>query len=166
LLRLAHRVHDPALTVIARFALGCTWLWLGAVPAARQHLEEGIARDTPDQHRALVFRTGLDPGVACRAYAAMALWLLGYPDQALLHMHDALALAHELSHPYSLPFARSRAAYVYQLCRDVPAVHEHAEATVALSNDRTLCLRRSTRTLLAREQGRLPHISLALSVLW
>ena len=78
---------------------------------------------------------GQDPGVGCRAYAALTLWLLGYPAQALARLHDALALAHELSHPFSLAFARCFAAHVYQLRRDVPAVYEHAEAAVALSTE-------------------------------
>ena len=135
LLRLAQRTDDPALAVIAHYALGVTWFYLGALPAARQHLEEGIARYTPDQRRALVFRMGHDPGVACRAYAAGTLWLLGYPEQALARLHEALALAHELSHPFSLAFARCWAAFVSQFRRDVPAVHEHAEAAVALSTE-------------------------------
>ena len=42
-------------------------------------------------------------------------------------------MAHELSHPFSLAFAWAMAAWVYQFCRDMPAVHEHAEAAVALS---------------------------------
>ena len=42
-------------------------------------------------------------------------------------------MAHELSHPYSLAFAWCVAAFVSQFRRDVPAVHEHAEAAVALS---------------------------------
>ena len=37
--------EDPALTVLAHYALGATWFWLGALPAARQHLE--------DRHRPL-----------------------------------------------------------------------------------------------------------------
>jgi predicted ATPase len=135
LLRLAQRAHDPTLAVIAHYALGATGLWLGALPAARPHLEEGIARYTPDQRRAPAFRIGQDPGVACRAYAAVTLWLLGYPEQALACLHDALALAYELSHPYSLAFARAMVAPVYQFRRDVPAVHEHAEAAVALSTE-------------------------------
>jgi predicted ATPase len=80
-----------------------------------------------------VFRMGFDPGVGCRAFAAWTLWLLGYPEQALARLHEALALAHELSHPYSLAFARCFAAFVSQFRRDVPAVHEQAEAAVALS---------------------------------
>ena len=65
----------------------------------------------------------------------LTLWLLGYPAQALARVHEALALAHELSHPYSLAFARCLAAFVSQFRRDVPAVHEHAEAAVALSTE-------------------------------
>src|SRR5262249_6746632 len=43
LLRLAQSAHDPALAVIAHYALGYTWCCLGVLPASRQHLEEGIA---------------------------------------------------------------------------------------------------------------------------
>jgi predicted ATPase len=135
LLRLAQRADDPALAVIAHYALGWTWLCLGVLPAARQHLEEGVTRYTPDQRRALVFRTGQDPGVACRAYAAHTLWLLGYPEQALARLHEALTLAHELSHSYSLAYARSLGAWILQFRRDVSAVHEQAEAAVALSTE-------------------------------
>jgi hypothetical protein len=113
---------------------GFTWLNLGVLPAARQHLEEGITRYTPDQRRAPMFRMGQDLGVGCRVRAAATLWLLGYPDQALARIHDGLALAHELSHPYSLAHARCWAAMVSQFRRDVPAVREHAEAVVRMGS--------------------------------
>jgi predicted ATPase len=135
LLRLAQRAHDPALSVVAHYALGLTSFWLGALPAARQHLEAGIACYTPDQRHTPAFRMGQDPGVACRIYAAATLWSLGFPAQALARVDEALALAHQLSHPFSLAFARCFAAFVAQCRRDVPAVHAHAEATVALSTE-------------------------------
>jgi predicted ATPase/class 3 adenylate cyclase len=133
LLRLAQHADAPALAVVAHHALGNTLLCLGALPAARQHLEAGIARYTPDHHRAPASRIGHDPGVACRAFAAWTLWLLGYPEQALTRLHEALALAHALSHPYSLAYARCWAAMVSQFRRDVLAVHEHAEVAVTLA---------------------------------
>ncbi len=135
LLRLVQRADDPALAVIAHYALGVTWFNLGVLPAARLHLEEDIARYTPDQHRSPVFRMGQDPGVACRTHAALTLWLLGYPAQALARVHEALALAHELSHPFSLVSARCWAAWVSQFRRDVRAVHEQADAAVALATE-------------------------------
>ena len=133
MLCLAQPAHDPALAVIAHTALGAMWCWLGALSAARQHLEEAIARYTPDQHRVMVSRTGRDQGVACRQYAALTFWLLGYPEQALARLHGALALAQELAHPYSLAHARCVAACISQVHRDVPTVHEQAEAAVALA---------------------------------
>jgi predicted ATPase len=135
LLPLAQRAEDPALVVLAHSVLGFTSLCLGALPVARQHLEEAIARYTPDQHRALVFRIGSDLGMSCRIQTALLLWLLGYPEQALARLHAALALPHELSHPFSLAQVRCWAAYVYQFRWDVPAVHEQAEAAVAFSNE-------------------------------
>src|SRR5262249_8518851 len=121
------------LAVLAHYALGNTWLCLGALPAARQHLEEGIAYYTADQRHAPAFRIGHDPGVACRFHAAVTLWLLGYPEQALAGVHDGLALARTLAHPFSLAYAQCWAATVAQLRRDVLAVHELAEVAVVLA---------------------------------
>ena len=135
LLRLTQHADDPVLAVIAHYTLGVTWFSLGALPAARLHLAEGIARSTPDQHRTPVFRMGQDPGVAGRIYAAMILWLQGYPEQALVRLHEALVLAQELSHPFSLAWAWCWVAMVLQWRRDVPAVHEQAEAAVALATE-------------------------------
>jgi predicted ATPase len=135
LLRLAQQAHDPTLAVLAHYTLGGTWLRLGALSAARQHLEDVIAHYTPDQRNALVFRMGQDPGVACRAFVSWNLWLLGYPAQALARVHEALAWAHELSHPFSLAWAQCMAAWVAQFRRDVPAVHKQAAAAVALSTE-------------------------------
>src|SRR5262249_52592059 len=44
-----------------------------------------------------------------------------------------LALVHALVHPHSLAFARCWVAIVSRCRRDVPTVHEQAEAAVALS---------------------------------
>ena len=125
----------PALAFIGHYTLGATWFCLGGLPVAHQHMQESIVRYTPNQRRAPVFRIGQDLGVGSRIFAAVTLWLLGYPTQALVHLHEALTLAHELSHPFSLAFARLFAAFVYQWRRDMPAVQEQAEAAVALATE-------------------------------
>jgi predicted ATPase len=135
LLRLAQRTDNPVPAVIAPYVLGMTWCCLGAFPTARQRLEEAIARYTPDQRRAPEFRMGFDPGMGCRAFAAQTFWALGYPEQALAHIHEALALVQELSHPYSLAYTRLHAALVSQLHRDVLAVYKQAEAAITLSTE-------------------------------
>jgi len=60
---------------------------------------------------------------------------MGYPEQALACINDALALAQELSHAYSLAVARGWMAFIFQFRRNVPAVHEHAETAVALATE-------------------------------
>ena len=91
-----HRPPCPRVYVVLPGRVACG----PPAPGGRDHTLH--ARPAP----CLGFRIGQDPGVACRAYAALTLWLLGYPEQALARLHEALALAHALSHPFSLAFAR------------------------------------------------------------
>jgi predicted ATPase len=73
--------------------------------------------------------------VDCLCYAIWALWLLGYPDQALQQSHEALALAEELSHPFSLVYALGSAALLHALRREGPLARERAEAVMTLSTE-------------------------------
>jgi predicted ATPase len=61
--------------------------------------------------------------------------MLGCPDQALQSIHDALKLAQELSHPFSLVFALVSATLVHQFRREAEAVQERADALMALSSE-------------------------------
>jgi predicted ATPase len=133
LLRLADNAKDPALAVIAHYAAGFSRYQGGEFIEARRHQEEGIARYAPEQRRMPVFRIAQDPGVACRSYLALSLWLLGFPDQALARAEDGLALALELKHPFSVGYARCWLAWACQFRRDAAYVHEQADAAVALA---------------------------------
>jgi predicted ATPase len=76
---------------------------------------------------------GADARVRRLSYQAMALWQLGYPDQALKRGNDALALAQRLSHPFSLAFAGFCFGAVRQFRREARAALQHAESMIALS---------------------------------
>ena len=95
----------PSLLLGGPLCAGDTLFLLGELASAREHLEQGIALYDPQQHRSHAFLYGEDPGVVSLSFAACALWFLGYPDQALKRSHEALTLAQELSHPFSLAFA-------------------------------------------------------------
>jgi predicted ATPase len=133
LLRLAE--HDPSLRVVAHCALGATAFYSGVLVDSRRHLEEAIQRYTPDLRGSPAFRIGRDPGVGCLMYAGWTLWILGFPDQAVARMHEGNMMAGELSHPFTLAFARFWAAGLSQMRRDVTAVLEQAEATLALATE-------------------------------
>jgi class 3 adenylate cyclase/predicted ATPase len=138
LLTLAQRTRDQALLVEAHRAVGETLFRLGELAPARAHLEEGMIYYDPHQHRSHMALYGHDPGVLCLSYAARALWLLGYPDQALQRSHEVLALAQQLSHSHSLVFALYCAGRVHQFRREGQAALERAEALVAFAREQAL----------------------------
>ena len=73
--------------------------------------------------------------MGCQSFAAMALWFLGYPDQALQRSREALTLAQELSHPYSLAVALDWTAWLHQYRREGQRTQERAEAAIVLSTE-------------------------------
>ena len=135
LLHLAERLDDAGLLVRAHHMLAENLVWVGDFVGARVHAEQGMARYTPQQHRALMVRYGTDSGVGCRTNASTALWVLGYPDQARQWSDEALALAQALAHPFSLGLALYSAAYLHQLRREGALTHTHAEAVTALATE-------------------------------
>jgi predicted ATPase len=135
LLSLAQQVHDVALLLEAHHALWATLFWSGEFAAARAHLEQGRALYDPQQHRAYaLLYGGHDPGVCCLSHAAWCLWLLGYPDQALQSVREALTLAHALAHPPTLANALGFATMLHQSRREPQVAHERAEACVVLAD--------------------------------
>src|SRR5262249_15544087 len=131
-LQLAQQGDDSSRRLEAHHALWTTNLLMGELPLARTHLEQGLVLHDPQQHRALAVLHGHDPGVCCRGGAAIVFWLLGYPDQALQHLHASLTLAQELAHPSSVAFARMLTAIAYQLRSETVAAHELADALIPL----------------------------------
>jgi predicted ATPase len=132
-LRWAQQVQDPALLLEAHRPLGITSFCLGEIVSARAHLEQGIALYDPQRHRSHAFLYSIDPGMACCAYAAWALWLLGYAGQALQRSQEAILLAQE--HPLSLAQALSWTAWLHQLRREPQAAQERAEKVMALCSE-------------------------------
>ena len=136
LLRVAQGEEDASLLLEAHQMQGNTLFYRGELVPARTHLEGGIALYTPQQHRPHITRYGgADPGVGCLSYDALALWMQGYPDQALEKNREALELAQELSHPFTLAFALCFAANCHQFCREVQTFQERAEAAITLSTE-------------------------------
>jgi predicted ATPase/class 3 adenylate cyclase len=135
LLNLAQSIGDPALLVQAHRALGEALQNLGELVPAQEHLTQGSALYDPQQHRSHGF---LDPGVFCLSFAALVLWLLGYPEQALQRSQAALTLARALSYPFNLVYALLFATMLHQGCREWQLVQNRAEAAIALALEQGL----------------------------
>jgi TOMM system kinase/cyclase fusion protein len=135
LLTLAQHLQDPTYLLGAHWTLGGALFCLGEFVLACEHWEQSRMLYDSQQHHAHGFLFGWDLGVFSRVWEPHALWHLGYPDQALTMSRNAVALAQELSHPFSLAVALDYAAMFYQFRREPRAVHEQAEAAIALCTE-------------------------------
>jgi predicted ATPase len=116
--------------------------------SAREHLEQSLALYNPHKYRSHAFLYGYDSGVHCLSFLAWAQWYLGYPDQAMRSIHEALRLAQESSHPFSLAFALSFAAWLHLLRREAQTAQERAATAIALSTDQEFLFWESWGTVL------------------
>ena len=136
LLNIAHRTQDSSLLLEAHGTLTMTLLSLGEQTTALKHAEQLLALYNPQQHYTHAFLYGgYDPGVNCLGLMALSLWVLGYPNQALKRLSDALTLAQELSHPNSLAITQCYAAQLHQLRREVVKSQQRAEAAQIFASE-------------------------------
>jgi predicted ATPase/class 3 adenylate cyclase len=132
---LAEAARDPDLQVPAGWAVGGTALWLGEFTPARTWSQQATSLYDFDRHSPSALTYGSDPGTTVLCYLAMALWFLGYPDQAVARIDEAVTLARRCAHPFSLAWATSMSAIIHQFRRDPEFAAESAERTVALSTE-------------------------------
>jgi class 3 adenylate cyclase/predicted ATPase len=132
LLQLAQRKRVLPPLLVAHDALGTTFFILGDYAAAWTHCAQGITLIDPAVEWTQALRYGLPPEVRCLAVAALTLWCLGYPTQAVRRSQEALALAKTLAHPQSLTFAQHWAAFLHHHLHEVPALQAHANTLRAL----------------------------------
>ena len=137
LMALARRVNEPALALQAHQALGITALCRGDQTAALWNIEQVAALYDPARHGVHSVLFGQDPGVICKAYGAVVLWLLGYPDTAVEQSETAIRMSEGLS-PTSQAIALYFASTVYQLCRNGPQALARAEQAIAISAEHGL----------------------------
>ena len=114
LLSLACREQDSLRLLEAHHTLWAILLDIGELPATKRSAEQGFVLYDRVRHGQLgSVYGGHDPGVCSQIHAAKALWLLGYPNQALRTIDAALTMATELSHPYTLWLALMAAIWIH-----------------------------------------------------
>ncbi len=137
LLTLARRVNDPALALQAHQALGMTAFCQGRQSVALWNVEQVAALYDPERHREHSSVFGQDPGVICKAYGAVVLWLLGFPDSAVQQSEAAIQLSRDRS-PTSQAVALHFAAMVHQLRRDATRTLDCANRAATIAAEHRL----------------------------
>ena len=117
----------------AHTACGHTFFHAGELAAALAHLEAGQALYDPQQHHVLAFSYGQDLGMACFVSGGAALWVLGYPDQALTRCDVALRLMQAVQHPFSLVCAHFIKSVLHQFRREALRIQEQVTVVLTLA---------------------------------
>jgi len=108
--------------------------WRGELTQAQVSFEEGLRLYAVAQHSpSSLPRQG--PVITCLTYAALSLWLLGSPDQALHRSQEALTLVRTVSRPFLLAYTLTGVVLLHQLRREAPHVQAQAEVIITVSRE-------------------------------
>jgi DNA-binding winged helix-turn-helix (wHTH) protein/predicted ATPase len=132
LLQHAQQLQNSELLALAHWTKEATLVNLGDFTGAREHFEKVLQFFDPQQTSAAL-QYWHDPGVAGRCFGAWALCCLGYPDQALQRIDEALTRARGIRHPHVTSIALFFAAFVHQLRREPARARPYAEEVVSLA---------------------------------
>jgi predicted ATPase len=133
----ADRTQDSGHLLETCQVMGIALFYLGEFSRALPHLARGSLMYDPDRHHALIYEHGGgDTGVAIRTHEALALWTLGYPDQARNRMENALATANSLSsHPFTVAFGHYFYAWFQTLRHDERAAEQATDVAIQICDE-------------------------------
>jgi len=133
LTHIAETSGSPTLLSIGFFCLGSYHYFQADFATALPGLEKAFEIAPPDD-ASYRMRTGLDLRVLALSFASLSLWHLGYPERAWRRGEQAIALAGELGHPFTLAFARGLSgAVLAHYLRDAEAVRREAQGSYDLA---------------------------------
>ena len=127
------RTHATTPPLEAEIMLTGSRLHLGEIADASDEFERMLTAREPSQLQYIVEEQGWDYAILGRAWHAHALWLLGYPQSALVRAHEAVRLARDLGQPFNQALAATYLAMLQQLCSDEDSARLSSEQALALT---------------------------------
>jgi hypothetical protein len=108
--------------------------WRTCSPSRRlATISQGLALYNPVEHRPYATRFGQDVEVSNLSFRSLALWVLGYPDDANEDARRALKQAYGIGQAASLMFALNHAAWTYILWGNYSAANKLLDEHIALA---------------------------------
>lgn len=148
LVHLADEATAPALLVAAHYAIVPSLYYLGEFASVLTHCEQSLSRYDRAQHDEQILSYGQSYAVMTLCYAAYTRYMLGFPDQALRKVHEALRLAQELAHPLSYTQALISATTIHLFLHRSQEAHVFAESLIMLAEEHGIPQQISTGTAL------------------
>jgi predicted ATPase len=126
--------HAPALEMAGHALLGFSLLHLGQLMASRENLGRATNAYGSAFDPALALFAGPNLGVFCRACSSLLVCLLGDEEEAAVNRDLGIALAREVSHPFSLAVALTYAGMLAVLRQESKPALARAEEAFAISD--------------------------------
>jgi predicted ATPase len=133
-------LSDPVPLMVAYRVMGSTLLTIGEFRSSANHFEEAIRLSLSKGKQPLYNLYMVEPQAASLLLLSWDLWFLGYPDQSLSRVSEALALAQDLGHPYTVAFAHYMTSVVHLLRGDAARALESAERSFEMSQEQRFSL--------------------------
>jgi predicted ATPase len=147
LLRLSRQRNDSAGLVLGHDCYGRDLLLAGKFASSRLHLEEVLALYDPISHRSLLHQIGSHPRAVSRGQLGIALFCLGFPDQALAQSNAGITEALTLAHPPSLAATLAQGCRLLSLGADNAALDERAGQLLAVATEQGFPLYQALGTI-------------------
>ena len=109
---------------------------MGELTRGRGHFDRAIALYDPVEHRPLAARVGQDTRVAAVSYRSILLWVLRYPEAALMDASDAVRNARETNHAATLIYALTITSLSQALCGNYAGATTQLDEAVALADEK------------------------------
>ncbi len=138
LLSAGKEIADEELLLVGHMAVMVTNFWLGNPLVVERHARAILERYDRDRHGHIVESMNHDPKTLAGIYLSQALWVLGYPDQAVAIVDERDAHARLVGHPFDIGFALTLGAWVFHYRREPEKQLARSAAVQELAQDARL----------------------------
>src|SRR4030042_744404 len=130
--QIAEQSKDPMLEAICCY--GHTWplLNVGELVQTIEYAKRMMDVYNQEKHGFMAYLFGYDVGVFNQGIGSWAHWILGYPDEALRQLDEAVNNARKVGHPHSLAFVLLLACELNWFLGNFPRIDKDTEELVTL----------------------------------
>jgi predicted ATPase/class 3 adenylate cyclase len=104
LLELGEQAGDDSMLIEGHYVYGAATAFTGNLETGLAHLDRAIDLHDPQVHDSGRFRLGPNTGVVARTASGILLWQCGKLEQAIYRVEEALEVARQIGHPYSIAY--------------------------------------------------------------
>ena len=104
LLELGEQAGDDSMLIEGHYVYGAATAFSGGLETGLTHLDRAIELHDPQVHDSGRFRLGPNTGVVARTASGILLWQCGKLEQGIDRVEEALEVARQIGHPYSIAY--------------------------------------------------------------